>query len=627
MFAADSIMNEQINIYMICTNGHQVNDLEAKFCIYCRAPLKIVNNTPQDSTQPPVSQQENPQTAPPVQIPVAQTNPNQNPFEQTPPQTPFQQPAQIQPQVVAPQFQQQPYSNQVMPQNYYPQQQYQQQYAPQQYPQQYYQMPHVIHCKTCGDDGRQLNAETVICKECGWLRPLAEGYGVDCAAFQWSEDGKAMRALRAITPLTKAAELISDKVGRRWIESTFNSILLGENQLPEVYEQAVRAARILGMSYMPEIYVSGDLMWDCKTYGSDKDAFIIMGTGLATNFRGPELLFLFAREIGHCRTGHALWQTVIKFLMGEQGKRRGLMGGGLFAALSPSALMEGAIETPLLAWARQSEITADRAGMLAVGDEEVARRVLLSWTLRSSFLYKQINIDAWLKQQAEGEDDFSKLSELTTSSTPYIAKRLRLLSEFASSPELIKWKKVINKYSEAFIKADEKKSAPPTAEESLKTKCAFCGKMLSVPLKVLEGKEQLNVRCSNEQCRKVTVVRKKPIAATAPAVPASATAPAPSSTPAPPAQPSQKDESKEQEKNTQEPKKDNDIRTKCPACGTGLRVPLKALEGKQQINVRCPNAKCKQVVTLKKKSNPATSDKEELSKKPNTLERNLLDDE
>lgn len=622
-------MNEQINIYMICTNGHQVNDLEAKFCIYCRAPLKVVNNAQPDSAQQPAPQQDNLQPPPPVQIPVAQPTPIQNPFQPMPPQMPLQQPQQtppqMPPQVVAPQFQQQPYSNQVMPQNYYPQQQYPVQGYPQYPPQQYYQMPHVTQCKTCGDFGRQLSTEIIICRECGWLRPLAEGYGVDCAAFQWSEDGKAMRALRAITPLTKAAELISDKVGRRWIESTFNSILLGENQLPEVYEQAVRAARILGMSYMPEIYVSGDMMWDCKTYGSDKDAFIIMGTGLATNFRGPELLFLFAREIGHCRTGHALWQTVIKFLMGEQGKRRGLMGGGLFAALSPSALMEGAIETPLLAWARQSEITADRAGMLAVGDEEVARRVLLSWTLRSSFLYKQINIDAWLKQQAEGEDDFSKLSELTTSSTPYIAKRLRLLSEFASSPELIKWKKVINKYSEAFIKADEKKNAPPPAEESLKTKCAYCGKMLSVPLKVLEGKEQLNVRCSNEQCRKVTVVRKKPaaVAATA-ATPAAASA----STPVAAPKPSPQDiESKAEEKKTQEPKKDNDIRTKCPTCGTGLRVPLKALEGKQQINVRCPNAECKQVVTLKKKSNPATSDKKELSKKPNTLERNLLDDE
>jgi Zn-dependent protease with chaperone function len=608
-------MNEQINIPRTCTNGHQVHDIEAKFCIFCRAPLNVVIPTVQVAT--PIAPAA-PAPAPPAQIvpPPA-------------PQSPFQQPTPIPPPVAAAQAQNQQYPNPAMQPNYYPPQP---NYSPQ-----LYQMPHVNQCKTCGGNGRLFENQTIICQECGWLRPLAEGYGVDCSAFQWSEDGKAMRALRSITPLTMAAEAISDKVGRRWIESTFNSVLLSEKQLPEVYEQAVRAARILGMSYMPDVYISGELMWDCKTFGSDRDAFIVMGTALATNFRGPDLLFLFAREIGHCRTGHALWQTVIKFLMGEQGRRNGLMGGGLFAALIPSALLEGAIETPLLAWARQSEITADRAGMLAVGDEEVARRVLLSWTLKSSFLYKQINLQAWLEQQAAGEDDFSKVSELTTSSTPYIARRLRILSEFAQSPELKKWQEVIKKYiAVSSHGVDEKKNAPPAAAESLKTKCTFCGTMLSVPFKVLEGKEQLNVRCSNAQCGKVIVIKKKPAAAAAspapPPAPPVATAPAPTQdAPVQPTQPQSvvsKNEEKREEKKAQTEKKDNDIKAKCPTCGVGFRIPLKAFEGKQQINVRCPNAECGKVVTLKKKSNIASSDKKNPSKKPTTLERNLnYDDE
>jgi len=51
--------------------------------------------------------------------------------------------------------------------------------------------------------------------------------------------------------LNAAAQAVSEKVGRRWIESTFNGVLLGEKQLPQIYGQAVRAARILGMSHMP----------------------------------------------------------------------------------------------------------------------------------------------------------------------------------------------------------------------------------------------------------------------------------------------------------------------------------------------------------------------------------------
>ncbi|MEO8072888.1 MAG: M48 family metallopeptidase, partial [Acidobacteriota bacterium] len=341
--------------------------------------------------------------------------------------------------------------------------------------------------------------------------------GIDITAFQWAADGKAMNVLRSITPLNAVAKTVSEKVGRRWIESTFNSVLLGENQLPEIYKQAVKAARILGMSHMPGIYLSGERAWDCLTFGTDKDSFVIIGSALAGNFQGDEMLFLLAREMGHCRVGHALWNTVARFLLGEQGQQKGIMSGGIFnAILNPTALIEGAIEVPLLAWARQSEITADRAGLLTVGDEQIARRVLLTWSLKSAFMYRQINIEEWLKQQAADDNNFSKLSEFTTSSTPYITRRLKLLNEFADSRELQRWRQLIS----GFIKQNEppiKQSAPPenkpkpaekNDKEVLKIKCATCQTLMRVPLKVLEDKKELPVKCPNAKCGKITRLKK-----------------------------------------------------------------------------------------------------------------------
>jgi hypothetical protein len=66
----------------------------------------------------------------------------------------------------------------------------------------------------------------------------------------------------------------------------------------------------------------------------------------------------------------------------------GLLSNGLLNAINPVKLIEGAVEMPLMAWSRQSEITADRAGLLAVGDEALARRVLLAWSIRSARLLK-----------------------------------------------------------------------------------------------------------------------------------------------------------------------------------------------------------------------------------------------
>lgn len=492
---------------LVCYNGHPSPTPDASFCFECGARLGTMTGTINQSA-------------------ITHQAPHQAPH-QSPPALPIQQ-------------QRHPGSLPTPPPHHgLP--------APPQAQQAMVPAVPVNQCRRCGGQGQWLERHIVRCQECSWLRPLAPGYTLDCAAFQWSEDGKAMSVLRSIKPLNAIGRAISDKIGRRWVETAFNGVLLSEKQLPDVYAQAVLAARIMGMQYMPDVYVSGERMWDCLTYGSDKSAFILIGTALATNFRGPELLFLLAREMGHCRAGHALWKTVIRFLLGEQGPRKGLMSNGLLSALNPTALIEGALEMPLLAWARQAEITADRAGLLAIGDEEIARRVLLSWSLKSSFLYKQINIASWLEQQAASDDELTKLSELTTSSTPYITRRLKFLTDFARSAELQKWRAVIGNLAQ--IEPISFNNFPPAQ--------------------------------SSTQVPTNPIVAGRNHAAGAP------TTPAASGSASPP-----------------KPKTGGDLRMKCSACQKPLRVPASIFAGKQQINIKCPDAACGKVTVLKKKSAP-----------------------
>lgn len=377
-------------------------------------------------------------------------------------------------------------------------------------------------CSACAGAGLQLNATENVCPRCGWLRPLAPNYRLDCSVFQWAQDGSAMATLRSIGALSAAARAVSDRIGRPWIESTFNGIRLGPKQMPHIWAQAVLAARILGMSYVPDVYISGERMWDTFTFGSDASAFIVLGTALTTNFQGDDMLFLLAREMGHCRAGHALWKTVIRFLAGDTGPRKGLMSDGALGALSPTKLVESAIEMPLMAWARQAEITADRAGLLAIGDEALVRRVLLAWTLRSSILLRQVNIEAWLEQEEGGEDQLTRISEMTTSSTLYITRRLKLLSRFAKEPDLMRWSQTIRMLRPpmpaGLATPAPAPLRPPVAatpitktSDSLRLTCSKCRTGMLVPFTALRGKETLNVRCP--QCRNVITLRKKPAAA------------------------------------------------------------------------------------------------------------------
>jgi Zn-dependent protease with chaperone function len=387
-------------------------------------------------------------------------------------------------------------------------------------------------CTACGGSGIRLNASENVCLQCRWLRPLTPTYHLDCTVFQWAQDGTAMATLRSMATLSAAARSVSDKVGRPWIETAFNGVRLSPKQMPNVWEQAVLAARLVGMPYMPDVYISGDRMWDTMTYGSDTSAFIVLGTALATNFHDDDLLFLLAREMGHCRAGHALWKTVIRFLTGDTGPRRGLMSDGVLGAISPTKLVESAIEMPLMAWARQAEITADRAGLLAIGDAALVRRVLLAWTLRSSILFRQINIDAWMEQEEDSDAQLTRISEMTSSSTLFITRRLRLLSRFTREPELMRWAGIVRSLrparpgptQPARLPVAPSPVPPPkpvstSNQDSLRLVCAKCRTGLRVPYTVLQGKDALNVRCP--QCRNVIPLRKKPAAAP-PAAPVAA---------------------------------------------------------------------------------------------------------
>jgi Zn-dependent protease with chaperone function len=374
---------------------------------------------------------------------------------------------------------------------------------------------------------------------------LFPGYQLDRSVFLWAQDGQAMTKLQQISALQAAVRTASDRVGRPWIESTFNGIRLGPKQLPDVWKQAVLAARILGLHAMPDVYVSGDSQWVTYTFGSDTSAFIVLGTAILNNFQNDELLFVLAREMGHCRAGHALWKTVSRFLTGDAGPH-GMLSNGILNAISPMKLLEGAVEMPLMAWSRQSDITADRAGLLAVGDEALARRVLLAWSIKSAKLLKQVNIEEWMKQEEASGDQMTRISEMTTSSSMYTTRRLRLLGVAAREPELMRWSKSVQPARKALAPASHAVQHPPVAApppgslasvaapapaaaDSIRVVCTKCNAPMRVPFAVLRGKSSLNVRCP--QCQNVVTLRPK---SSAP-LPAPAAAKTSSTAPQPPA--------------------------------------------------------------------------------------------
>jgi predicted Zn finger-like uncharacterized protein len=515
---------------LICPQGHGPGVSGSRFCTFCGATLVAATSSGQAPLAPPPAPgQPNPANPAAAQPPAAG---QWQPVSAQPAPATGWQPTQPQPAV--PQWQSAPTAAQPLPPGAIPAAMT----ATNQQP----------VCKVCGGTGAGLSADTVICPECSWLRPLLPGYTLDRSVFLWAQDGQAMTKLQSISSLHAAVKAVSDKVGRPWIESTFNGIRLGPRQFPDIWVRAILAARILGLPKMPDVYISGDSQWNTYTYGTDTSAFIVLGTAILNNFQNDDLLFVLAREMGHCRAGHALWKTVSRFLVGDT-STHGLLSNGVLNAisLSPTKWIQDAVDLPLMAWARQADITADRAGLLAMGDESLARRVLLAWSIRSARLLKQVNIEEWMKQEDASDDSMTRFSEMTTTSSMYTTRRLRLLGQSAREPELMRWSQSIQPIRKRLTPPPQPPisgltaaaaavrrplataprpaptpatgSAPPPPADSIRVLCNKCQTPMRIPLAVLRGKPSLNVRCP--KCQNVFTLRPKPASpVTVPGAPA-----------------------------------------------------------------------------------------------------------
>ena len=430
-------------------------------------------------------------------------------------------------------------------------------------------------CAVCAGDGSLLPMEYIYCPSCRWLRPLADSYFVDVEAFIWDIDAQAMAALNNSGPIASAAHGIAERYGRPVFEAATNGIRLSERQMPEIFDIAVRAARLLSLPRLPEVYISGERMWDVYSLGGYGGSFVSIGSVLI-NFKPKELLFLIAREMGHVRAGHAFWSTAMQFVMGQNRARGTILGEGVMQFLNPAKLVESAVEAPLMRWARQSQITADRAATLVTGDIDTARVVLTQWAMKSFPVAGKLNLEAWLEQEAAADDPYLRLSEWTMSTEPYLAPRLKVLSDFVETEAFREWHRYIDYYSEQAglpnlnsenkPKARKPKAPPPNTQ---RITCAACGEGMRVPSALLEGDKPISVRCPSESCRKVLRVKpKQPIP----------------EEPKPMAQPAT-----------------GRVRIQCAACKEAMMVKRSDLTGGAPVNVRCPNSECGEILSIKPK--------------------------
>jgi len=200
----------------------------------------------------------------------------------------------------------------------------------------------------------------------------------------------------------------------------------------------VECADILALDLLPAVYLSNAGQRNAFTAGSDLEPIIVIDQDLVGLLSDEELRALLGHEMGHIKSRHLAYHSIAELLERGLGFSTSILGMGLVSI--PMRLA-------MLAWHRESEFSADRAGLIAAD----------SFASVASMFVKMIG-DSGMTM-----DLHTNLTSLLEAlqSHPHHLTRLKALKEFTDSAKYLDVKKKLE-YREMFKLA-------------FSETCRFCG--------------------------------------------------------------------------------------------------------------------------------------------------------
>ncbi|WP_340540196.1 M48 family metallopeptidase [Nocardioides sp. GXZ039] len=216
--------------------------------------------------------------------------------------------------------------------------------------------------------------------------------GISSRAWEHPADRGALVALRRLkgfdTVLKAVSGLVNERTTRLLLLGT--AVRVDERQFPTLHYLLRDAGRVLDVDGpLPELYVRADPTLNAMTIGLDKPV-IVLNSALVDLLEEDELRFVVGHELGHALSGHAVYRTLLLRLINLTGVLGSVPLGGLGLRAIIAALYE---------WARKSELSADRAGLLATQDPAAATRAHMQ--LASGGLMGDLDLATFMAQGQE----------------------------------------------------------------------------------------------------------------------------------------------------------------------------------------------------------------------------------
>lgn len=256
-------------------------------------------------------------------------------------------------------------------------------------------------------------------------------YQLQSREYEHDFDRKALETLEG----TPGLEKLVRKINKHGVERGFRLGYTGSNikvtpkNFPDIYKLLEVACDLLGLIDVPDLYIEWNYDINAMAVGSE-NPIIILYSGAIDLLTPDELLYIIGHEVGHIKSGHMLYHdmAIIIPFIGE------VIGS---ATLGIGSLVSSGLELALLYWVRMSELTADRAGLLACQDINVALSALMKMGGVPKNFYDKMKIEDFIEQAKEFQgydydtlDKIAKIALIMVETHPWTVMRAH---------ELLKW--------------------------------------------------------------------------------------------------------------------------------------------------------------------------------------------
>jgi Zn-dependent protease with chaperone function len=225
--------------------------------------------------------------------------------------------------------------------------------------------------------------------------------------------------------LRKLSGLFNERAFR--LQFLASGVRVSERQFPQINDMVRDGAYVLDLPEIPEVFVTQNPIVNAMALGSDKP-FIVINTGLIDLLDAEELRTVVGHELGHVLSGHAVYRTMLFHLINLAARIAWVPLGYIGLRGIIWALEE---------WYRKSELSCDRAGLLAAQDPDAARRVLMK--LAGGARLSELNSDAFMEQAHDYDavpdvrDGLLKILQLQGNSHPFAVTRFAELTRWIDS--------------------------------------------------------------------------------------------------------------------------------------------------------------------------------------------------